>query len=435
MWSYLLTNGRRRRTLLLLGDALLLGGIGVLLVHYPSGCPSGRWPILKTEGWLLLGLAGSGLLYAAHRTRETMKRPEILTLLASGVLWGFFWLGLPFLPLASPPPVWVLVLLTAAVACAWHGMAEKVLSRPARLVLVGRDPFLAEIRRLLASEPTSFEVAWISDLSPLQPGEGTAAPPRRVDAVVYGRDPGPACDSLVQLRLKGLAVWDAATFYQHLTARVPVTAITPSWLLDQLRHRRGAGRVYAVVKRLLDLALALLLLPVALPVLAVCALAIKLDSKGPVFFVQERLGEGGVPFRLYKLRTMVVEAEAGGPQWCRDQDPRITRVGRVLRRLRLDELPQIFNVLKNDMSFVGPRPIRAHFTELLAHEIPFYRLRLAAKPGLSGWAQVHSGHANTVAAHALMLQYDLFYLLNRSLLLDLLVLIKTIRVLLTGQGR
>lgn len=435
MWSYLLTNGRRKRILLLLGDALVLGGAGLLLVNFTPHRLSGPWPILQKESWLLLGLAGGGLVYAAHRTGKTLKRPEILTLLVSGVLWVSFWLASPLLPLASPPPVLVLVLLTAAVACAWHGVAERVFLPPTRLVLVGQDPFLAEISRLLAHEPTSFEVAWKAGLPRFHPENPLPGRPRPMDAVVYGRDLGSDCEPLVRLRLGGLPVWDAATFYQNLTGRVPVSAISPAWLLEQVRQRRLAGRIYIFAKRLLDLTLALLLLPVALPVLAVCALAIKLDSKGPVFFVQERLGAGGVPFRLYKLRTMVVEAEAAGPQWCRDHDPRITRVGRVLRRLRLDELPQIFNVLKNDMSFVGPRPIRAHFTELLAREIPFYRLRLLAKPGLSGWAQVHSGHANTVAAHALMLQYDLFYLLNRSLLLDLLVILKTIKVLLTGQGR
>lgn len=394
------------------------------------------WPPMSTESWLLLGLGGGGLVLGARRVGDALKRPEILALLVCGGLLVSAGLAFPLLPGASPAPVWAMLLLTGAVACAWHGAVEKILFPPRRLVLVGRDPLLADLARLVSQEPASFQVlARVPDPACLGVGLLESGPRRPADLVVAGRDVTPEADPLVRLRLKGLPVRDAATFYQHLTGRVPLTSIDPAWLVDQIRQRRPADYVYAVVKRLLDLLLALLLLPVALPVLAVCALAIKLDSQGPVFFVQERLGQGGVPFRLFKLRTMVVEAEPHGPQWCRDHDPRITRVGRVLRRLRLDELPQIFNVLKNDMSFVGPRPIRAHFTSLLAREIPFYRLRLRAKPGLSGWAQVHSGHANTVAAHALMLQYDLFYLLHRSLLLDLLVIFKTIRVILTGQGR
>lgn len=434
MWSYLLTNGRRKRALLLLGDALILTGAGILLAGQIPDRLAGSWPKWGTEVWILLGMAAGGLVCAVRRAGDCLKRPETLALFMSGGLLLIFGLILSRLPGVSPAPAWGFLVLSVAVTCAWHGVAERVFP-PTRLVLLGQDPFLTEINRLLAHDPTSFEVAWKPGLSHFQPDDGANRLLCRMDAVVYGRDLGPDCEPLLRLGLQGLAVWDAATFYQQLTGRVPVNAITPFWLLVQVRQRRLPGRVYAFAKRLLDLTLALLLLPVALPVLAVCALAIKLDSKGPVFFIQERLGEGGVPFRLYKLRTMVVEAEAGGPQWCRDHDPRITRVGRVLRRLRLDELPQIFNVLKNDMSFVGPRPIRAHFTELLAREIPFYRLRLLAQPGLSGWAQVHSGHANTVAAHALMLQYDLFYLLNRSLFLDFLVILKTIKVLLTGQGR
>ncbi|MBW1992487.1 MAG: sugar transferase, partial [Deltaproteobacteria bacterium] len=134
-------------------------------------------------------------------------------------------------------------------------------------------------------------------------------------------------------------------------------------------------------------------------------------------------------------RTMVDSAEGGVPQWCRDNDPRITRVGKVLRKLRLDELPQLLNVLKNDMSLVGPRPIRQHFTDLLAGEIPCYRLRLLVKPGLTGWAQIHVGHANTVEAHARTLQYDLFYLLHRSFWLDLAILLKTVGIVARGKGR
>lgn len=189
------------------------------------------------------------------------------------------------------------------------------------------------------------------------------------------------------------------------------------------------------LKRVADIFLTLLLLPLAVPLILICALAIKLDSKGPVFFIQERLGLGGVPFKLIKLRTMIDNAENNGPQWCNDNDPRITRVGNVLRKLRLDELPQLWNVLKNDMSLIGPRPIRRHFTDMLAEEMPLYRLRLLAKPGLTGWAQVHVGHANTMAGHARMLEYDLYYLMHRSVWLDCRILLKTVQTILLGKGR
>lgn len=224
-------------------------------------------------------------------------------------------------------------------------------------------------------------------------------------------------------------------YNEQLTGQSPVLAASEDSLLAFRQSQTSRPWLEALLKRTLDLTLALLFLPIALPAMALCALAIRLDSPGTVFFVQERLGWHGTPFRLMKFRTMVADAEKDGPQWCRDGDPRITRVGGFLRKLRLDELPQLFNVLKNDMSLVGPRPIRQHFTDLLEREIPGYRLRLAAKPGLTGWAQVHLGHANTVADHALTLQYDLFYLRHRSLALDCLILFMTMGVVLKGKGR
>jgi lipopolysaccharide/colanic/teichoic acid biosynthesis glycosyltransferase len=190
-----------------------------------------------------------------------------------------------------------------------------------------------------------------------------------------------------------------------------------------------------ILKRAGDILITLLLLPLAVPLILICALAIKLDSTGPVFFIQERLGLGGAPFKMIKLRTMIENAENSGPQWCKDNDPRITRVGKILRKLRLDELPQLWNVLKNEMSLIGPRPIRRHFTDLMAQELPLYRVRLMVKPGLTGWAQVHIGHANTKEDHARMLHYDLFYLSNQSLWLDFLILLKTVPTILQGKGR
>ena len=173
----------------------------------------------------------------------------------------------------------------------------------------------------------------------------------------------------------------------------------------------------------------------ALPFLLISALAIKLDSAGPVFFIQERLGQNEVPFRLYKLRTMIHNAEQfTGPQWSTEDDPRITRVGRVLRKLRLDELPQLFNVLKGEMSVMGPRPIRKHFADVLAQEVPYYRLRFLAKPGLTGWAQVNYDYAGSKEGQSEKLQYDLFYLVHQSIWLDLYILFKTIKVMVWGKG-
>lgn len=189
------------------------------------------------------------------------------------------------------------------------------------------------------------------------------------------------------------------------------------------------------LKRSLDMVLVLLCAPLAVILVGLAALAIKLSSRGPVFFLQERLGQNGRPFRCVKLRTMVVEAESAGPAWAAANDPRVTRVGKILRRSRLDELPQLYNVWQGEMSFVGPRPIRSHFAVQLIREEPRYPLRLAAKPGLTGWDQVNHGYPSTLEAQLRKFDFDLYYLNHASLWLDLLILGKTLGVILGGKGQ
>jgi lipopolysaccharide/colanic/teichoic acid biosynthesis glycosyltransferase len=189
------------------------------------------------------------------------------------------------------------------------------------------------------------------------------------------------------------------------------------------------------VKRLLDILLVLLAAPLGVVLVGLAAIATKLSSRGPVFFVQERLGRNGIPFSCYKLRTMVVGAEQDTPQWARDNDPRVTRVGRFLRQTRLDELPQLYNVWRGEMSFVGVRPIRQHFAAILAEKEPLYGVRFVAKPGLTGWDQVHNGYPSTLEAQLRKFRFDLYYLENASFGLDLLILGKTIKVVMKLKGR
>lgn len=188
------------------------------------------------------------------------------------------------------------------------------------------------------------------------------------------------------------------------------------------------------LKRSLDLVLAALCTPVAVVLVLLAALAIKLTSRGPVFFVQERLGQHGRPFQCVKLRTMVVGAEAGTPCWATPEDPRVTWVGRILRRSRLDELPQLYNVWRGEMSFVGPRPIREHFARQLTDVEPRYPLRFAAKPGITGWDQVHNPYPSSLEAQLRKFRSDLYYLENASFWLDLKILWKTLGVILGLRG-
>ena len=234
---------------------------------------------------------------------------------------------------------------------------------------------------------------------------------------------------------RGIQITPMFALYQDLTGRVPVGHVGQDWYVALPAHVKSTTRTYMFIKRGYDILFALLGLIFAAPLIPLIALAIKLDSPGPIFFRQTRTGLGGKLFKITKFRSMYQDAEALlGAVWAERGDPRITRVGRLLRRSRLDELPQLWNVLVGDMSFVGPRPERPEFEERLDREIPFYRARRAVRPGLTGWAQVRQGYGNTLLDTLRKVEYDLYYIKNESLYLDLLILIRTIGVVIGLRG-
>ncbi len=189
------------------------------------------------------------------------------------------------------------------------------------------------------------------------------------------------------------------------------------------------------LKRLMDIVVSLFLLIISLPITIITSVAIKLDSKGPVLFKQERLGQNGKPFNVYKFRSMIVDAEKySGPVWSKKDDPRVTRMGRFVRKVRIDEIPQMFNVLKGEMSLVGPRPERAFFVEKLSKEIPYYRRRLKVRPGITGWAQIKHKYDETIEDVKIKLKYDLFYIENMSLRMDFKILLRTVFVVIFSKG-
>jgi exopolysaccharide biosynthesis polyprenyl glycosylphosphotransferase len=234
---------------------------------------------------------------------------------------------------------------------------------------------------------------------------------------------------------RGIQVTPMFALYQDLTGRVPVSHLGRHWFVAMPAHVRTTARTYLIIKRLMDIVIAALVLLGALVIGPIIALAIRLDSPGPIFFIQTRVGRGGRPFKIVKFRSMKQNAEAKlGAVWATDDDPRITRVGRALRRSRLDEIPQMWNVLVGDMSIVGPRPERPEFEEKLEREIPFYRARRAVQPGLTGWAQVRHGYGNTMHDALRKVEYDLYYIKNESLYLDLLIILRTVAVVLKLGG-
>lgn len=250
----------------------------------------------------------------------------------------------------------------------------------------------------------------------------------KITELVLSRDAEVPPTEVIRLEAAGIRVRSAEWFWERRLRRVDVEQIPADWFAGLVTSNGG------VVLRVFDIAASLGLLLLTLPLMLVTALLIRIDSAGPILYRQERVGLGGKTFTLLKFRSMRTDAEARGPAWAQARDPRVTRVGQVIRKIRIDELPQLFNVLRGEMSFVGPRPERPHFVEQLAAVIPHYRERGRVKPGVTGWAQVNYPYGASIEDARMKLSYDLYYVRNRSLLLDILILIATVRVILFQEG-
>jgi lipopolysaccharide/colanic/teichoic acid biosynthesis glycosyltransferase len=241
--------------------------------------------------------------------------------------------------------------------------------------------------------------------------------------------------ALLECQATGVRVSYMPNLYEALNHSIPVEYINPSWALNVIQDRPVFDRVQLGLKRLFDLTVAGAGLMLFVPFLPLIALAIKLDSKGPIFYKQIRCGRAGQPFTIYKFRTMTSDAELDGKaRWATKGDARITRVGAFMRKTRIDELPQLYNVLRGEMSFVGPRPERPEFVSSLQQEIPFYYTRLMVKPGITGWAQTHYDYGNTVEDALIKLQYDFYYLRYWSIWLDLYIIFHTFKVVFKFKG-
>jgi len=250
---------------------------------------------------------------------------------------------------------------------------------------------------------------------------------------VRERRGGMPVDELLECKLRGINVIELSTFFERENGHLQLDSMNASWMI--LAEGFNQGMLRDTVKRLFDLLISSAMLVITLPVMALTALLIKLESPGPVLYRQERVGQGGHPFTILKFRSMRSDAEQDGkPRWASQNDSRVTLVGRFIRRTRIDELPQIFNVFFGDMSFVGPRPERPYFVQDLTQQIPYYGIRHTVKPGITGWAQVRYPYGATVEDALHKLQYDLYYVKNHSLFLDLTILFQTVQVVLWGKG-
>jgi len=360
----------------------------------------------------------------------------VLTMLAPGILIG------------SGTFLTALGILLVAVP-AWRLAFDGVTRDPhmaERVLILGTGPAARRVAELIASQHDfPYRVVGFVD------GPGAAGPEgdgasaasqlsdllhrQDVDRVVVslsdrrGRMP---IRELLQAKMSGVRVEDAATMYERLTGKILIDDIKPSWLIFSDGFR--ASRTTRAVKRVVDLAIAAVGIALASPLMVLTALAVRLESAGPVLYRQERVGENGRIFTLCKFRSMRADAETGTPIWATENDDRVTRIGRFIRITRLDELPQLWNVLRGDMSFVGPRPERPFFVEQLAAVIPFYMERHAAKPGVTGWAQVKYRYGSSVQDAMEKLRYDLYYIKHLSIVFDLTIVVDTVKVILLGKG-
>jgi exopolysaccharide biosynthesis polyprenyl glycosylphosphotransferase len=442
---------QRRRLLLVLGDLLLITGsllLVLLLDSYWKNSPPLEFSktiviYLGTFAFTIFIYYILDLYNLSHK-----KRPDIMLLsliLGIGIVAIIFSSLSYFFIFIRPGKINLLLFIsiTGVLTYVWHYSFLKLIKiKPQQILFIGKEKIFKDISIIIHDNYSNYynKVGhWHShNHNPTLPNLCDFIKEKNIDLVVYSVHSTVVrqiTNDLLKAKFSHKRIIDAYNFYQRLTWRYPIYFLEGFWLLVNTQNEFFSPVMAINLKRAFDLLCAIILLLLAFPLVLVAALAIKLDSEGPVFFIQERLGQNEVPFRLIKLRTMIHDAEHfTGPKWCTENDPRITRVGKVLRKLRIDELPQLFNVLKGEMSMVGPRPIRQHFTEVLAKSIPFYKLRLLAKPGITGWAAVHNGHAHTNEGHSLMLQYDLFYLAQQSIWLDLYIILKTTQVMVWGKG-
>lgn len=238
---------------------------------------------------------------------------------------------------------------------------------------------------------------------------------------------------LLDCKLFGIKVYDITSHFEKTLGQIRVDFVNAGWLIFGEGFNQGLGRT--VIKRVFDVLCALTLIVLSLPIMVVTGLLIKLESRGPMLYRQERVGLNGETFEVVKFRSMRTDAEKDGtPRWATAKDDRVTRVGHVIRKLRIDELPQLFNVLKGEMSMVGPRPERPYFVQQLTEQIPYFAVRQSVKPGVTGWAQVRYQYGSTVEDSQEKLQYDLYYVKNHTLFLDCVILLETVGVVLTGKG-
>lgn len=449
---------------------LVLGDVGIsLLAMLVARAVIFHFEISARPDWFILSLQSVAVaiivilsfyysdLYAID---QTLSSRELLLRIISGIGWACIVVGIVSYPIPNfGKRLYVSEMLLVVLGlCVWRytfmRLVEKVPIHAKVLVvgLQGVGKLVAE--ELLRQKKLGMQVVGFVGTSageltlsygnpvrislPIYPASSltTLFAERRVDRILLAGSEGYADAlgrELVNLRAHGIAIEDCHSFYERLVSKIAIADLSPEWIVRSKGFRRD--RLVIVTKRLIDIVTALIGLGLSAPITLITALAIRLETPGPVFYRQERVGQNGNTFTIYKYRSMSESAEDGvGPVWAAKDDPRVTRVGRLIRKLRIDEIPQMINVLKGEMSFVGPRPERPFFVHTLSKKIPYYSLRHSIKPGITGWAQICYSYGDSEEDAIEKLQYDLYYIKNMSALFDLQILFESLKVVLLGKG-
>jgi exopolysaccharide biosynthesis polyprenyl glycosylphosphotransferase len=433
-------NLSRRKIFLILGEmvALIIATATTLIVwQIYSGLDQFAWEVLALCGlWLVFAMVTDAYGMATFRNRKiALFQPLYNTLLIGIVITVVYFFTPNHYPRAS---LSLFCVITCSLVFAWRFSYFIIFPRKPmqeRVMLLGKPKYMQELEKLLACYPHCYEVvatiatANFRDLKQISAYD--------VDEIIYADCKLPSNHLLKQLirsRARGINFTLAPLWYESFLGRTPSSYLQGCYSSFLPAEGQIAGSVYTVAKRAMDFALTLIGAAFFLPLLPLLALAIKLDSRGPIFYSQLRVGQNGRHFKLWKLRTMVTEAEYQGPMWTENGDKRVTRVGKILRKIHLDEFPQLWNVFKGDISIVGVRPLTVEQCRQFARDIPNHDLRHLAKPGVTGWAVVQFRHVNDLEGATTRLEYDLYYIRHQSCWLDLFIICRTAWIILTGKG-
>lgn len=449
---------------LLLADATIIYGGVALALYLRLGTDGSAYQLNENNGWLKITLATSVCtlilyFYDLYDFTVMANRRELMLRLVQAL--GIGWAVLALLFYAVPPLMLgrgvsvISVPLVLVMLLTWRVLIHYLMGHPEigeKILVVGTGKTARETAQAVWDRrDAGYRIVGFVTENGIKPNTkiedvsvlGTTdrlediIRAEKVDRVVIAvreRRGNFPTDALLKMSLAGdVSIEECTSFFERVTGQVHVDMLRPSWLIFAGRGRET--RLTSVIRQLVHRGLALIGLLLSMPIAIVTAVLIKLESKGPVFYKQERVGEHGRTFEVVKFRSMRTDAEKDGvPIWATAADDRTTRVGRVIRKIRVDEIPQFWNIIRGEMSFVGPRPERPHFVEQLAKEIPFYEHRHLTAPGLTGWAQIKYPYGASVEDARQKLQYDLYYIKNQSLALDLVIVFETIKTVLFRKG-